>query len=160
MITLIAAVSKNNVIGDSTLKTMPWKCPAELAFFRENTMGKIVVMGRKTVKQVGRLQGRDCIMLTRNPKQIMLNLFRPINLQDLLEMERGNPELHFAICGGAEIYKQLEPYAHHALISYMNFDAKGDILWEELDAKWVETSSHPFEQFTACAYTNCNPLFY
>ena len=65
IISLIVAVAENGVIGRNG--DLPWRIPADLKFFKETTMGKPIVMGRKTWQSIGRpLPGRDNIVVTRD----------------------------------------------------------------------------------------------
>ena len=65
-LSLIVAITKNNVIGKDN--QMPWHLPADLAWFRKNTTGKPVIMGRKTFESIGRpLPKRTNIVLSRTP---------------------------------------------------------------------------------------------
>ncbi|WP_459782636.1 dihydrofolate reductase, partial [Photobacterium sp. R1] len=65
-ISMVAAMAKDRVIGKDN--TMPWHLPADFAWFKKVTMGKPVVMGRKTFESIGRpLPGRHNIVISRNP---------------------------------------------------------------------------------------------
>lgn len=157
MISLIAAVAMNGVIGNSKLSKMPWYNREEMAFFKEQTMGKIVVMGRKTAEETGKLMGRDCLVLTKQ-KGYKLAGFRTVTVEELLTMNEINFDLRLMICGGAEVYKKLMPYASNAMISHMDFDATGDILLPEFDKKvWKKAQAIEKKSFTAIHYINTNP---
>lgn len=126
MITLIAAVSENGIIGDSTLDTMPWHCKDELRQFRTITMGGTLVMGRVTAEQVGKLSGRECIVLSRDP-EYKLEGFETMTAEKFERYSSTSPDTKFYICGGAEIYKQLAPNCDNMIISFMKFECGGDV---------------------------------
>jgi dihydrofolate reductase len=156
MLTIVAAVAKNGVIGNSAMNKMPWTVPDELAFFRENTLGKTVVMGRKTAEQVGKLKDRRCLLLTKS-KRFAIEGFSNVTVKEVLTMSESNPEEELMICGGAQVYEKFMPYASKAIISYMDFDAYGDIMMPKLNlASWKRTHSLEKKRFTAITYTNTN----
>lgn len=153
-LTIIAAVATNGVIGNSKLNKMCWHVPEELQFFRKNTLGRVVAMGRKTAEQVGKLHGRDCIVLSSD-QTYKLDGFTTMSLEQLLIMNEIDFNKEYVIAGGAEIYEQAMPYASFALISHMDFEAYGDIYMPKMDREvWRKTSSTPMSRFTAIAYTN------
>lgn len=131
MITLIAAVASNGVIGNSKLNEMPWHCSEELKFFKSETMGNTLIMGRTTAEQVGKLPGRDAIVLSRD-KNYTLKGFDTFSMDQFLFEYEQNPEKKYMICGGAEIYKLFMPYIDVSIISYMNFRVEGDIYLPEV----------------------------
>ena len=156
MITLIAAISENGIIGDSTLDSMPWHCSAELKTFRAHTMGGTLIMGRKTAEQVGKLPGRDCIVLSRDP-EYELEGFTTYSIVELLQWVDVSSAVssgrNFYICGGAEIYKQLAPYCDNMIISYMKFDCAGDVAFPGIDWRGWDISNYTkHEEFVTYYY--------
>lgn len=153
-ITIIAAVALNGVIGDSRSNKMTWYNREEMQFFKEQTMGKIVVMGRKTAETTGKLIGRDCLVLSNDPLY-RLQGFETVSINDLLDMNEFNFDKHYMICGGADIYRQLMPYASAAMISYMDFEASGDVLMPHIDQMiWRKVQQIEMTKFTAVNYVN------
>ena len=146
MLYMIAAVASNNVIGNSQLDQMPWRCSEELKFFKNETMGGTLVMGSKTAKQVGKLPGRDAIVLSREPA-FTLPGFTTLTLEEFLKFSKDN-DTTFYICGGGEIYELLMPYINKAIISYMHFSAEGDIYLPKLDEDWEIIEEMVFDEFT------------
>jgi dihydrofolate reductase len=126
MITLIAAVASNGVIGNSSINSLPWYCSDELKFFKAETMGNTLIMGRTTAEQVGKLPGRDAIVLSRD-KNYTLKGFETFSMDQFLFEYEQNPEKRYMVCGGAEIYKLFMPYADMTIISTLNFPAEGDV---------------------------------
>ena len=126
MITLIAAQSSNHVMGDSKTNKMPWHCSEELKFFKATTMGKTLIMGRTTAESVGKLPGRDAIVLSRN-KHYTLPGFETMSMDNFLYEYGQNPNKEYMVCGGAEIYKLFMPFTDCTIISTLNFPAEGDV---------------------------------
>ena len=122
-ISIIAAVAKNGVIGNSKLDKMPWFIPEELKFFRLETFGKVVVMGRKTAEQVGELDSRRCIVMSRD-ENCKVPGFETMSYAGIVNLSQHLPVM---ICGGAEIYSAFLDIASSAIISELDFEAKGDI---------------------------------
>lgn len=110
MITLIAAISENGVIGKDG--QIPWRLPADLKRFKALTMGHVLVMGRKTYESIGRpLPGRRTIVLTRARAECPSGVWTARSLLDAVTMGEGGvtmtPEGTIAfICGGAEVYRE------------------------------------------------------
>jgi len=127
-LTLIVAKSSNHVIGDSTTNKMPWHCKEELKHFKETTMGGTLVMGRITAESVGKLPGRDAIVLS-NQKDYTLPGFTTMTIGEFLALSKFTTDIKYFICGGAEIYKQLSQYCEEIIISYMKFECEGDVLF-------------------------------
>ena len=151
MITLIAAVASNGVIGNSSINSLPWHCSEELKFFKSETMGNTLIMGRTTAEQVGKLPGRDAIVLSRD-KNYTLKGFETFSMDQFLFEYEQNPEKKYMVCGGAEIYKLFIPYVDVSIISYMNFRVEGDIYLPEVTRrngyKFQILEEIEYEEFT------------
>lgn len=105
MAELIVCVDKKYGIGKDD--KLPWKCKEELALFKQKTMGKIIVMGRKTVENLPKLEGRTIMCLTRNKQERIptRNVVTYIHsMEEILEIPNWKENIIFA--GGASIYKQ------------------------------------------------------
>lgn len=151
---IIAAVAQNGVIGDSSKRGMPWYCKEELRFFKKMTMGTIVVMGRKTAEETGKLRERDCLVVSRDPGY-KLKGFATVTLPKLMAMNAKNPNIQYSICGGAELYQLMLPHADAIIISYMPFEARGDVIMPEIDRSlFVETQSFEMKEFTSKLYVS------
>lgn len=151
MITLIAAISENGIIGDSTLDTMPWHCKEELQHFKDTTMGGNLIMGRKTAEQVGKLPGRDAIVLS-NQDGYQLPGFTTMTIDQLL-FTNLTRQHNFYICGGAEIYKELVPECDKMIISYMKFECGGDVAFPDIDWDvWTISNYTKHDQFDTYYY--------
>jgi len=135
----IVAVDLNWGIGKDG--DMPWKIPGEQKFFKEQTMGGVVIMGRKTLESLpGQrpLKGRRNIVLTRN-SALHISGFESVNSPEaLLNIIHGeNPEKVFLI-GGAQIYRLLLPYCRKAIVTKVNGEYEVDTYHPDLncDSDW------------------------
>src|SRR5438067_831725 len=113
-IVIIAAVADNGVIGRGG--DMPWRLSADLQHFRRLTMGKPVVMGRKTYLSIGKpLVGRTTIVVSRDPSLAIAGALVAPSLAHALDAARGDAlrrgACEIVIAGGAEIYAQAMPLA-------------------------------------------------
>lgn len=145
-ISLIAAVDRNNVIGKSISLSLPWRLPADLRNFKEVTMGKTCIVGRKTWESFDStpLPGRKFIIISRHPDDLQVKLRRPeqpldtavgaTSLGAALEMceEEGLNEVF--VIGGAEIYHQCLPMAHTVYLSRLDLVVQGgDVFFPEIN---------------------------
>jgi len=127
-ISLIVAVAKNNVIGANG--TLPWKMPADMAFFKRTTMGHCVVMGRKTFESLKRpLVGRHNIILSRQSPVEAVDMGDcqfAVALSEALEIARSRGENEVFIIGGASIYQQALPGADRIYLTRIEAEVPGD----------------------------------
>ncbi|ANZ50499.1 putative dihyrdofolate reductase [Erwinia phage vB_EamM_Stratton] len=145
-ISLIAAVDRNNVIGRSASFALPWRLPADLKNFKEVTMGKTCIVGRKTWESFDStpLPGRKFIIITRHPDDLQVKLRRPEQPLDsaigatsigaalALCEEEGLNEVF--IIGGAEIYHQCLPMAHAVYLSRIDLVVEdGDVFFPDIN---------------------------
>lgn len=138
-ISLIFAMDENRLIGKDN--AMPWHLPNDLQYFKQTTMGKPVIMGRKTYESIGRpLPGRRNIILTRQP-DYTVDGCEVIHSLDDLKAFQNTPDEVFCI-GGAEIYKALIPYADKIYLTQIHATFDGDTHFPEIDPeKWKVVSS-------------------
>ena len=154
-IILIAAVAKNNVIGRSTGE-MPWHSKEDFQHFKQTTFGFPIIMGRKSFESLGKpLKGRLNIILTKNSK--LKEKFEEIMIFNSLEQayeycDVANNEKIFVI-GGGQIFKQAINDADEMIISHMDFDAKGDVVFPKIDlSKWKISSREKRSEFEIVTY--------
>ncbi|MGY3581350.1 dihydrofolate reductase [Bradyrhizobium sp. USDA 4341] len=129
-VSLIAAMSLDRTIGRDG--KLPWRLSTDLARFKAATMGKPVIVGRKTYDDIGRpLPGRMLIVLTRTPPTSSPNGVRYVRSMDdamsqarLVAEELGAEEIFIA--GGAEIYRQALPLARRILLTVVDAHIHGD----------------------------------
>jgi len=122
-ISMIAAMANNNVIGKDN--ALPWSQPADLAHFKRTTMGKPIVMGRKTFDSIGRaLPGRENIVITRSDDFAPEGVTVVKSIPEALEVSSKHDEV--MIIGGDSIYEQCLPHADTLYITHILADIDGD----------------------------------
>ena len=131
-ISLIAAVSQNNVIGHN--EKIPWEIPGEQKRFRELTSGKTIIMGRKTFESIGKpLPNRKTIIITRNENYIQENCIIAHSLEEALDLAKKEKEVFIA--GGGEIYQQAMPLANKIYLTIIEKEFIGNIYFPKIDKK-------------------------
>lgn len=166
-VALIAAVARNGVIGRDN--QLPWRLPGELKYFKAMTLGKPVVMGRKTFESLGKpLPGRTNIVITRDPEfaaaeiAVADNLFVVASIDAALTQadviaQRDQAEAIMVI-GGAEIYRQTLPLATWLYLTEVQADVDGDAYFPAIDfAQWqlCRREAVPAASAEAFAYDLC-----
>ena len=144
---LIVAVARNGVIGREG--QLPWRMPSDLKTFRRLTMGKPIVMGRKTFESIGRpLDGRDNIVITRNPHfeaegvSVFNNVAEALVLARALARTNGTDEV--MVIGGADIFAATLPNSQRVYWTEIAGEPAGDVHFPPLDpTEWREVSSEP-----------------
>ncbi len=146
-ISIIVARASNGVIGNQG--QIPWRLAEDLQFFKQNTMGKPIIMGRKTWESIGRpLPGRRNIVLSRNTdfKPEGAEVFE--SLVSALSQFSSSDEV--MIIGGGALYQEAIPLADTAWVTQIDEEFEGDAYFPELDSTewmrvWVEEHA-PSEQ--------------
>ena len=138
MITLIAAMDKNRVIGKG--EAIPWHLPADFAHFKEVTTGHPVIMGSTTYESIGKpLPNRTNIILSRSNEEIE-GCIVAHSLEEAFEIASDKDDNIFVI-GGASVYAQALPFADRLDLALVDAQVDGDIFFPEFDAKeWIEKS--------------------
>ncbi len=143
IISLVAAMARNRVIGREG--RLPWNLPADLKNFRRLTLGRPVLMGRRTFESLGRpLPGRDNLVLSRDPGFQSAGVRVVRSLEEALELAQGSEEL--MVIGGANLYAQALERARRLYLTLIHEDFPGDALFPGLDpAAWkpVGHERHP-----------------
>lgn len=139
-LTLIAAVGRNGVIGDG--HDMPWHLPEDLRFFKETTMGGVLVMGRGTWDSIGRaLPGRRTVVVTRRRDWSAPGAEVAHSLHEALAIA-GDGQVFVA--GGGQIYAQTIEHAHRLVLTEVDLEPQGRTRFPTLDpALWQESSRVP-----------------
>ena len=143
-VAIVAAVARNGVIGAGN--ALVWKLPSDLRRFRAMTMGKPLIMGRKTYDSIGRpLPGRQTIVVTRNAGFAADGLMRAQTVLAAIALGRevawsmGASEI--IIAGGGEIYRQSIDLARRLYITEVGLAPEGDVRFPTIDAaQWREVS--------------------
>ncbi|MEH6627485.1 MAG: dihydrofolate reductase [Motiliproteus sp.] len=155
---LIVAQSENRVIGRNN--KLPWHLPEDLKYFKSVTMGKAIIMGRKTYDSIGRpLPGRTNIVVTRDTEyfvegvEVVHSLEAAMDKAEALSLINGNDEA--LIIGGSELYRQALSKADRLYLTQVHHQITGDACFPELDlSEWHQVGR---EDFTA---DGCNPYDY
>ncbi len=148
-ISLVVAMAENRVIGvDGDL---PWRLSSDMKYFKQVTMGKPIVMGRKTFKSIGRpLPGRDNIVITRDTGfaaegvRVAGDVASALGMAHTWAKENGADEI--CIIGGGEIYRQTLPLADRVYLTEVHMTVEGDTAFPDLDpSEWREVSREAHE---------------
>ena len=153
IISLIAAMGKGRVIGIEN--RLPWRLPADMKHFRALTMGKPVLMGRKTFDSIGKpLPGRTNIVVSQDlafqPPGV--KLARSITEALML----GEEAEEIMVIGGASFYAQLLPQAQRLYITEIHHKFAGDAFFPEWNpGEWreIERSDHPADADNSYSYS-------
>lgn len=142
-LSLICAMAENRIIGRNN--SLPWHLSDDLKYFKNTTIGKIVIMGRKTWESIGRaLPGRINIVITNNPDyeaegaKVVRSLEEATKLAEKISLIDGNDEAF--VIGGAGIYKEALPQAQRFHLTRIHAEILGDTClarfnedeWEEI----------------------------
>ncbi len=157
-IILVAAMGKNRVIGIDG--RMPWHLPADLKHFKQITMGKPVIMGRRTFESIGKaLPGRTNIVLTRGDPPLPDDVIRADSLDTALAAAGEAPEV--MIIGGAQIYAEALPQATAMELTFVDAEPDGDTFfpeWERSEWDVAATSVHPADDRNAHRLVFCRQV--
>jgi dihydrofolate reductase len=141
-IIIVAAVAENGIIGRDN--TLPWRLKSDMAHFRALTIGKPVVLGRKTFASIGKpLAGRTTIVISRDQSFSAPGIVVAPNLESALATARGDALRRNAsaiiVAGGADIYAQALPLATRLVITEVRKRVDGDARFPAIDSKlWRE----------------------
>jgi len=142
-LTLIAAMAENRVIGRDN--RLPWRLPADLRHFKRLTVGKPILMGRRTWESLpGLLPDRPHIVLTRDPGYLAEGARVVGDLAEALRAAGDAPEM--VVVGGAEIYLLTLPLARQLLLTLVHTEVEGDTWFPELPpGEWREVARERHE---------------
>ena len=152
-ITLIAAIANNRVLGANN--QLLWHLPADFKHFKKATLGKPIIMGRKTFDSIGKgLPGRHNIIITRNSDFQAVDCTVVHSLEEALAVVIDAPEV--MIVGGATIYQQALACADTMILTFVEGYFEGDTFFPEWDPnEWQQThtESHPADDKNPYSYT-------
>lgn len=133
---LVVAMARNGVIGRSG--ALPWRLPEDMKHFRSLTLGKPILMGRRTFESIGRsLPERRNLVLTRHADSSWHGVEAVDSLDAALDLVKGAPEL--MVIGGAEVYLLALPRAHRIHLTRVLADVEGDTRLDwRLGEQWRE----------------------
>ena len=139
IISIIAAMDRNRLIGNKN--QLPWHLPADFAHFKSVTMGKPIIMGRKTFESIGKpLPGRTNIVLSRNRDTQFEGVTCVSHFDEAVSAVKDEDEI--MVIGGSAIYEMLLPKVDRMYITYVDAEFEGDAWFPEIDENiWTEVDS-------------------
>ena len=142
MLSLCVAMDKRGLIGCNN--ALPWHLPADLKHFRAITMGKPIIMGRKTYESIGRpLPGRLNIVLSRDTKLSLAGCQVLHDFDELLAFTQNYEEC--VVIGGSSIYKRLLPMVERLYVTWVDGEFEGDCYFPDFQPeKWQEIERQEF----------------
>ncbi len=150
MLSLIVAMSTNHTIGINN--ALPWHLPNDLKYFKQATMGKPIVMGRKTFESIGKpLPGRRNIVISRDANysaegvDVVSSLEAAISLGEDICLVNGQEEV--MVIGGAQIYQLALEKADRLYITHVDAEVQGDAFFPQVD--WPSFTLLAEESFQA-----------
>ena len=141
-LSIIVAMDRNRVIGNND--SLPWHISADLKNFKKITMGKPIVMGRKTHESIGiPLPGRENIIITRDKTYQAEGCTVLNSVEEIFDYCKGVEEV--MITGGSEIYKHTLDQATHLYLTEVHTEVEGDTFFPEFERiEWNEVSREEF----------------
>lgn len=145
MITVIAAIGKNNALGKDN--DLIWYLPADLKRFKKVTTGHYILMGRNTYESIGKpLPNRTTIIITRNKNYFKEGCLIAGSLEEAIELAKEEAQLF--IIGGAQIYKEVisKNLADQLDITLVHSEFEADVFFPEIDTNiWKEAAREDFK---------------
>lgn len=142
---LVAALADNGVIGRAG--SLPWQLPDDLKRFKALTMGKPILMGRRTCESIGRaLPGRRNLVLTRQASVAVPGVEAVTSLEQALARCAGEGAQELCVIGGAELYRATLPLADVLELTEVHATVEGDVhfpAWDRSAWREVARSEHP-----------------
>lgn len=148
-LSMIVAQAQNRVIGRQN--KLPWYLPGDLKYFKQVTMGKSVIMGRKTYESIGKpLPGRLNVVITRDTSyqlegaKVVHSLAEAVDLSESQAFIDGADEA--MVIGGEQIYAQALPLVERLYVTQVHADVEGDAFFPELLlSDWAELGRDDFQ---------------
>ena len=136
-LSIIVAMDDNRLIGKDN--ALPWRLPADLAYFKKNTTGKTVLMGRKTFESIGRaLPNRRNVVISRNSAFVAEGCEVVGSIDAALDLTKDDEEV--MVMGGASFYEQMLPSVNRLYITQIEGTYEGDAYFPDFDrGAFVET---------------------
>jgi dihydrofolate reductase len=140
MITIIAAMAKNNALGKNN--DLIWHLPADLQRFKKRTSGHHILMGRNTFESIGKpLPNRTSVIITRNKSYQQEGCKVVHSIEEAIQFSKKEPEVY--IIGGAQVYKETmeKDLADRLEMTLVHQAFEADVFFPEIDLKiWKELS--------------------
>lgn len=151
-LSIVCAMGNNRVIGKNN--QLPWHLPADLKHFKNLTLGKAIIMGRKTRESIGKaLPGRHNIVISRQANLKFPGCDVAANIEQALELAGASEEV--MIIGGANLYQQILPQANKMYLTFVDIDIDGDAFfpeWQQQEWQEVSRESHQPDEKNAYHY--------
>jgi dihydrofolate reductase len=160
-ISMIAAMANNRVIGANN--AMPWRLPADLKHFKKITLGKPIIMGRKTYASIGKaLPGRLNIVVSSDIEFRLTDATVVHSCEQAIDVAAGHcacqkieyPEV--MIIGGGTIYEHFLAFCHRLYLTQIELEVKGDTYFPDYAAKYdwqeIDNEAHPAEPSNPYVY--------
>lgn len=151
LISLIAAMANNRIIGKDN--QMPWHLPADLAHFKALTLGKPIIMGRKTYESIGRaLPGRKNIVMSRDKEYKCEDCETVTSFEAAIKLVEDVEEV--MIIGGGYLYAETMPQADKLYLTFIDLDVEGDTQFPEFEQlnlteqkreKYLKDETNPYD---------------
>ena len=156
---LVAAVGENGVIGRDN--QLPWRLKSDLQYFKAVTMGKPIVMGRKTYESIGKpLPGRTNIVVTRDPNFSAPGVVTAHTIGEAMTLAREDAHKRgadaIAVIGGTEIFRQTIANADRLVLTRVHMSPEGESTFPEIDPEeWreIERREQPKGPEDDCGFT-------
>jgi dihydrofolate reductase len=149
VIALVVAIAENGAIGRGG--ELPWRLSSDMRYFRKVTMGKPVIMGRRTFKSLPRvLDGRLNVVLTRDPGFVAPDAIMAHSLKEGLSAARASAERTGAdeimVIGGEDVFREVLPQAHRIYLTEVHASPEADTWFPDFDKReWREVSREKHE---------------
>lgn len=149
IISMIAAMANDRIIGKDN--QMPWHLPADFAWFKRCTMGKPVVMGRKTYESIGRpLPGRENIVISRDASLVIEGVTTVTSIEEALSAAGDVEEV--MIIGGGTIYQACLEKAHKLYVTHIDAQVDGDTQFPAWSSGFKEVHCETYQADEKNAY--------
>lgn len=152
IVAMIAAVSSNRVIGHRN--QLPWRLPADLRYFKRTTLGKPLLMGRRTFESIGRpLPGRHNIVLSRRRDLAIAGADVVSTPEAAVRLARADGARELMVIGGEEVYRQLLGQAQRLYLTEVHAAFEGDAFFPEFDRRgWREVFREDHDRSAEAAW--------
>ncbi|MCG8672083.1 MAG: dihydrofolate reductase [Pseudomonadales bacterium] len=156
MLSLIVAMADNGVIGRDN--QMPWHIPEDFKYFKQRTMGKPIIMGRKTFESLGRvLPGRPHVVISRNANyELPENCYLVSNLEEGVAKANSlltEDQTEAVVIGGGQIYQEALAVVDTLYITEVHLQPEGDAFFPEVDPNlWQEMERNELQGDISCSF--------
>jgi dihydrofolate reductase len=142
ILSFIVAAGENNVIGKDN--QLPWHLPSDMKYFKNQTWGMTVIMGRKSLESLGKpLKGRKNIVVSRNKDWQPEGALVAHSIEEAIELAKQTGVKEIFIIGGAQVFKTSMPLVQRIYLTRIHHSFEGDAFFPELSpAEWQLVKSH------------------